>query len=68
MIGAMKAVCDAYRKQARISNGAPAPKPAEPEFEFPDDVDPDAVGAPCTEEEPAWTGFPPLETCGVDAR
>jgi ABC-type polysaccharide/polyol phosphate transport system ATPase subunit len=65
MIGSMRKVCDAYRKQARTSNGASAQKPAEPEFDFPEPMDSDAVGAAAAEEENAWTGFPPLEACGA---
>jgi lipopolysaccharide transport system ATP-binding protein len=66
MVGAMKKVCDAYRKQARSSNGTPADKAAEPEFEFSDAMEPGAVGATSADEGRAWTGFPPLETCGAE--
>jgi lipopolysaccharide transport system ATP-binding protein len=65
MAGPMKVVCDAYRRQARLSNAPPAAKPSEPEFEFPNPMDSDAAGTTETEEEQAWTGFPPLETCGA---
>jgi ABC-type polysaccharide/polyol phosphate transport system ATPase subunit len=67
MVGPMKTVCDAYRRQARLSNAPPAAKSSEREFEFPNPVDPDAQGATAAKEEQAWTGFPPLETCGAVA-
>jgi len=65
MIGPMKMVCDAYRRQSQLSQAPPVAKPSEPEFAFPDPSDSDAVGETSVEEEHAWTGFPPLETCGA---
>jgi lipopolysaccharide transport system ATP-binding protein len=63
MVGPMKEVCEAYRKQAQHGNGTPAKKPAQLELNFPDPSDFDPV-APVPEEcERAWTGFPRLEAC-----
>jgi ABC-type polysaccharide/polyol phosphate transport system ATPase subunit len=63
MEGPMKAVCDAYRKQARKSNDAPARNSAQLELNFPKPADPDMAAATPEEAEKAWTGFPRLEAC-----